>query len=60
LADLGAYLGNVVRTLLSGATVSRSAEQTLAEDLLTMIFWADSRRPAILEKYRARLKQAGA
>jgi len=52
--NLDAYLRRVVRTLLSGATISQAAEQVLAQELLTMIFWTDPRGPAVLQQYRER------
>lgn len=52
--NLDAYLRRVVRTLLSGATISETAQQTLAYDLLVKIFRTDPRGSTILKQYRER------
>lgn len=52
--NLSIYLRQVIRTLLSGVVPSKVTEQTLSEELLTVIFWADPRRPTILRNYQQR------
>lgn len=52
LRNLDLYLRQVVDTLISGASVAESKGYALAVELLEMIFWDDSRRPAILKQYQ--------
>lgn len=54
MENLDSYLRRVISTLLSGTTVSQRTDQTLREDMLSMIFWTDARQPAILRAYQSR------
>ncbi|WP_028572170.1 ATP-binding protein [Desulfonatronum lacustre] len=52
MGNLDTYLRQVLHTMLLGTTIPEIMERNLAEDMLTMIYWTDPRRPAIQEQFR--------